>query len=180
MTKASLALTPSLLQKCFRNASKRAVLLYVDEINRLLPKFHVNTPQRLCMFLAQLGHESGELHYAEELASGSAYEGRLDLGNTQPGDGIKYKGRGLIQLTGKKNYALASLAMDLPLLENPELLLIPANAVYVSFWFFENNNLWSICDSGDFKKLTRRINGGLNGYEHRLQLLKQCREVFPY
>jgi putative chitinase len=173
-------LTPEVLQKCFRNASKQAVLRYVGELNLRLQQFPVNTPQRLCMFLAQLGHESGELLYCEEIASGSAYEGRLDLGNTQPGDGRKYKGRGLIQLTGKKNYTLAGLAMDLPLLENPELLLTPANAVLVSFWFFENNNLWSICDSGDFKKLTRRINGGLNGYEHRLQLLKQCREQFPY
>jgi putative chitinase len=74
------------------------------------------------MFLAQIGHESGYLQYVQELASGKAYEGRADLGNTSPGDGVRYKGRGLIQITGKRNYALAGLALDLPLLEKPELL----------------------------------------------------------
>lgn len=173
-------LTPDKLLKCFPNASKLKVMLYVEELNRLFPQFHVNTPQRLCMFLAQLGHESGELRYSEELASGKAYEGRLDLGNTQPGDGPRYKGRGLIQLTGKRNYTLASLAMNLPLLEKPELLLEPANAVYVSFWFFENANLWKWCDLNDFETLTKRINGGLNGLAHRLQLLENCKKQFPY
>lgn len=149
----------------------------MDAINHTLLKYGANTPQRIAYFLAQIGHESGELLYTEEIASGAAYEGREDLGNTQPGDGRKYKGRGLIQVTGKSNYILCGLGLDLPLLENPELLSRMPYAALSAGWFFSNNNLWELCDSSDFKKLTKRINGGYNGMDDRLRLLKCCEEA---
>ena len=129
------------------------------------------------MFLAQIGHESGQLRYTEELASGAAYEGRKALGNTEAGDGVKYKGRGLIQITGRSNYALCGLALDLPLLEKPELLKSIPYSVLSAGWFWSNNNLNSYCDKGDFYGLTKRINGGLNGIEDRVLLYKRACEA---
>lgn len=165
------------LVQLFPNATKARVSLFLEPLNHTLARFEINTPQRIQMFLAQIGHESGELRYTEEIASGKAYEGRLDLGNTQAGDGVRYKGRGLIQLTGRRNYTLASLGLDLPLLEKPELLSYIPHAVSSAGWFFSNNNLLSICDSGDFKKLTKRINGGYNGMEDRLRLLELAKKI---
>lgn len=129
------------------------------------------------MFLAQVGHESAELRYTEELASGIAYENRKDLGNTQPGDGVRYKGRGLIQITGRSNYALCGLALDLPLLDQPQLLSQVDNAVLSAGWFWENNNLNSYCDKDDFIGLTKRINGGTNGLANRQELYGRSLKV---
>jgi putative chitinase len=142
-----------------------------------MAKYEIDTPQRIRMFLAQVGHESGQLRYTEEIASGEAYEGRASLGNTLPGDGRKYKGRGLIQLTGRRNYSLACLALDLPLLEEPSLLSQPQHATEIAGWFWKNNNLNSLCDLGQFETLTKRINGGLNGYADRYKLYQRALEV---
>lgn len=172
-----MQLSKDQLQNVFREASASRILNYLDPINVVLQRFEINTLQRCRMFLAQIGHESGQLKYTEELASGAAYEGRHDLGNTEPGDGVKYKGRGLIQITGKSNYALCSLALDLPLLENPELLAqLPASSLSAG-WFWHNNNLNSYCDKNDFEGLTKRINGGLNGYNDRILLYKRAIEA---
>jgi putative chitinase len=111
----------------------------------------------------------------KELASGTAYEGRKDLGNTSLGDGVRYKGRGLLQITGKHNYTLCGLALDLPLLEKPELLEQPENAALSAGWFWYNKNLNSFCD--DFRKVTRKINGGLNGLADRLKLFERAKKV---
>lgn len=166
------------LLQCYPNVSKLRASLFLEHINRCLQQYGIDTPQRRCYFLAQMGHESGQLRYTEELASGKAYEGRQDLGNNQPGDGVRYKGRGLIQLTGKANYALCSLALSLPLLEKPELLSTPEHAVSSATWFWTNNKLNSYADKGDFIGLTKRINGGVNGLADRQWLLSCCEKAF--
>lgn len=140
---------------------------FLPFLNAAMDEFHIDTPIRQAAFLAQIAHESGELRYVKELASGQAYEGRKDLGNTQPGDGVKYKGRGLIQITGRNNYAEAMLALDLDLLEHPELLETPENACRSAAWWWKEHGCSEIADSGDFVKLTKRINGGTNGLEDR-------------
>lgn len=165
------------LQSIYREAKASLIDLYLEPINLTLQRFDLSTPERRRMFLAQIGHESGQLRYTEELASGEAYEGRVALGNTTKGDGVKYKGRGLLQITGRSNYLLCSLALDLPLLENPELLKQLPYSCLSAGWFWNNNNLNSYCDKGDFYGLTKRINGGLNGIEDRVLLYKRACEA---
>lgn len=181
-----MEINPEKLGALYKHCPRARLGLFVEPLNQILPKYGVSTLPRLHMSLAQIGHESGELRYTSEIASGEAYEGRRDLGNSQPGDGKKYKGRGLIQLTGRRNYALASVALDLPLLENPELLTEPLYAVQVSAWFWQNTKLSEIADQNDlaaFRKISYRINGGReprdpNGWADRLRLWKLAQEIF--
>jgi putative chitinase len=161
----------------YKEADQKLIDRFLDPINKTLDEFEINTPQRIRMFLAQIGHESGQLRYRKELASGAAYEGRKDLGNTAPGDGVRYKGRGLIQITGKYNYGLASLALGLPLLEKPELLEEDLNACRSAGWFWYKSNLNALADMGKFETITRRINGGLNGYSDRYKLYQRAFEI---
>lgn len=127
----------------------------------------INTPARKAAFLAQIAHESGELRYFEELASGAAYEGRKDLGNIHPNDGVKYKGRGPIQLTGRDNYRAAGKALGLDLENNPKLVSTPAVGFRVAAWFWKVHGLNELADAGRFKAITKIINGGLNGEVER-------------
>lgn len=158
------------LRKIYQFAPLKRLEKFLEPLNQAMQEFEINTPQRIRMFLAQIGHESGELRYVREIASGEAYEGRIDLGNSQPGDGVRYKGRGLIQLTGRNNYMLCGQALGLPLLQNPELLETPENAARCAGWFWYKNNLNSLADLGQFDKITKRINGGYNGKKDRDRL----------
>lgn len=170
-------ITVEQLKAIYKEADPKLILKFVDPLNTTLNEFEINTPQRIRMFLAQIGHESGQLRYVKELASGEAYEGREDLGNTSPGDGVRYKGRGLIQITGKRNYLLCGLGLSLPLLETPELLEEPVHAARSAGWFWYNENLNSLADMGLFEKVTRRINGGVNGYADRYKLYQRAMAV---
>jgi len=133
--------------------------------------------RRLAHFMAQIGHESLSLHYTEELASGEAYEGRADLGNTEPGDGVRFKGRGLIQLTGRYNYekyaAFAGLDTSEP--DWPMLLSTPEHALKVSIWFWESRHLATKADRDDLLGITRRVNGGYNGLSDRQDYLQRAK-----
>lgn len=132
-------------------------------------EFEINTPARQAAFLAQVSHESGSFYYVKEIASGRAYEGRKDLGNTEPGDGPKYKGRGLLQITGRENYGLCGEALKLDLINHPYLLEEQPHSSRSAAWFWsEYKNLNQLADKGDFLKITKRINGGYNGMEDRL------------
>lgn len=139
---------------------------------------------RLCVaaFLAQVGHESGSLVYTKERGGPSyfaKYEGRKDLGNTQPGDGAKFCGRGLIQVTGRSNYRLCSLALfgDERLLSNPDLLERPEWAVGSAVWYWTKNDLNSLAEADRFTDLTRKINGRTNGLEDRKERYKLALSV---
>jgi putative chitinase len=158
------------LTKIYQFAPLKRLEKFIQPLNQAMQEFEINTPQRMRMFLAQIGHESGELRYVRELASGEAYENRIDLGNTEPGDGVRYKGRGLIQLTGRHNYAEVSKALDVPALSNPELLETPLLAARSAGWFWNKHNLNALADLGKFDAITRRINGGLNGKKDRDRL----------
>lgn len=142
--------------------------------------FSIDSPKRLAAFLAQIGHESGRLVYVRELwgptAAQTRYEGRVDLGNIYPGDGKRFMGRGLIQTTGRANYratrdGLFAFLMDVPDFEaSPADLEQPEWAALSAAWYWYDRKLNALADVGDFKTITLRINGGLNGYPDRLAL----------
>lgn len=149
--------------------------------------FAINTPGRLAAFLAQIGHESGRLVHVREIwgptPAQQRYEGRADLGNTQPGDGKRYMGRGLIQTTGRANYratrdGLALYLPDVPDLEvMPALLERPDLAAMSAAWYWHSRDLNTFADLGDFIRITKRINGGTNGLADRLALYEAARAV---
>jgi putative chitinase len=160
----------------------------IDRATTFLPfledamhEFSINTPARQAAFLAQVAHESGGLHWMVELwgptAAQARYETRYDLGNVAPGDGFKYRGRGLIQLTGRGNYKRASDALGVDLIAQPELLGEPALACRSAAWFWKSHGCNELADAGLFEKITRTINGGLNGYAERLGLWEKAKEI---
>lgn len=158
--------------------AKNRIPTYIDLINNWSEHFGINTPLRMAHYLAQIAHESAELRYTKELASGSAYEGRKDLGNTQKGDGVRFKGRGLIQITGRANYAAYAKYCGYDVVAKPELLEQPVGAVKSSMWFWQNNGLNEIADTDDVRKVTKRINGGYNGLAARQHYLQRAKQVF--
>lgn len=156
---------------------------YLPELLKLMPVFGINTSLRCAHFIAQLAHESGSLNYVKELASGAAYDtGNLaiKLGNTpgKDGDGQKYKGRGLIQLTGLANYKAFQkyLGAAPNIITCPELLEQPHLAVMVSCWFWSTRGLNALADRDDLLSITRKINGGTNGLAERTQFLSRAKK----
>lgn len=147
---------------------------YLPFLNAAMAEAKINTRQRKAMFLAQIAHESVELRYFEEIASGAAYEGRTDLGNTHPGDGVRYKGRGPIQLTGRANYRAAGKALHLPLEAHPKMVATARVGFRTTAWFWSSHGLNQLADKGDFLGVTRRINGGTNGYDSRLRYYRRA------
>nr|DAH52680.1 MAG TPA: Chitinase A [Caudoviricetes sp.] len=171
-----MRVTRAQLLKVMPNARKR-VDKYLPYFNELAEKYHIDTKLRWAHFLAQIAHESGELRYTKELASGKAYEGRKDLGNTQQGDGVKYKGRGFIQLTGRSNYSKFQSYSMQPVLEKPELLEEPELCVDVTMWFWETHGLNVLAEQDNLKAIRKRINGGYNGLAECEKYLKRAKEA---
>jgi putative chitinase len=170
-------LTKEQLAKVYKNRSLAALDQYMVKLNSAMVEFEINTPLRVAAFLAQLGHESGELRWFEEFASGMAYEGRADLGNTSPGDGQRYKGRGPIQLTGKANYIKAGKALGLDLVNNPHLAATIGIGFRIAGWFWKTKGLNELADKKDFDLITKRINGGFNGKQHRDALYQLAQQA---
>ena len=165
------------LRAIMPNLSAADANRYLPYLNAAMAEGHINTPARQAAFLAQLAHESGQLRYFEEIASGAAYEGRRDLGNTQPGDGVRFKGRGPIQLTGRSNYAAAGAALGLDLVNHPEQAATPAVGFRIAQWFWNSRNLNSYADAHNFDAITLRVNGGYNGKASRDAYYARARQV---
>lgn len=157
-------------------SSSRAEQL-LPHLNKAMSEAGITTKGRQTAFLAQLAHESAGLRYFEEIASGAAYEGRRDLGNTQPGDGVRFKGRGPIQLTGRANYTAASRALGIDLVNNPKRAADPDVGFRIATWFWQTRGLNSLADQGNFREITRRINGGYNGYTDRLNYYRRAQSA---
>lgn len=173
------------LKAIMPHAGKRAEV-FIEPLNAAMQEFGIDTPLRIAAFLAQVAHESGEMRYVREIASGEDYDtGRKaeNLGNTpeRDGDGERYRGRGLIQLTGQDNYRACSTALfgdpDL-LLYYPERLEEPETACRSAAWFWEKHGLNELADKGDFVLITKRINGGTNGWKWRLMYYDRAKAVF--
>jgi len=184
------------LQAVAPKTNRVRLALFLDPLNLTMGEFEINTPARQAAFLPQVSHESGHFLWMREIWGPSqaqrAYEPPSHvaetLGNTQTGDGFRYRGRGLIQITGRANYAACGLALGLPLEENPELLEDYLIAARSAGWFWTAGagnrlsvaakqhgvpvgvNLNDLADRGDFKGITLAINGGLTGEPERLAL----------
>ncbi|WP_433884877.1 glycoside hydrolase family 19 protein [Pseudomonas vranovensis] len=181
-----MAITAPQLLQILPNAGKQAGV-FVPGLNATMGKYAIITRLRMAAFIAQIGHESGQLRYVRELG-GDSYLAKYDtgrlaqrLGNTPEadGDGQKYRGRGLIQVTGRANYQACSEALfgDSRLLNTPELLEQPVYAAMSAGWFWQRAGLNSLADKGDFLAITKKINGGTNGLADREELYERALKV---
>lgn len=181
-----MAITEKQLLQILPNAGAKAGI-FIPGLNATMGKYAIVTRLRMAAFIAQLGHESGQLRYARELGS-DAYLAKYDtgrlaqrLGNTPEadGDGQRYRGRGLIQVTGRANYEACSEALfgDSRLLNTPELLEQPVYAALSAGWYWQRAGLNTLADKGDILTITKRINGGTNGLDDRTALYKRALEV---
>lgn len=179
-----MALSIQQLQQILPNAGPKAGV-FAPVLNAAMGRFGIVTPARQAAFIAQVGHESGQLRYVRELGS-DKYLAKYDtgtlaarLGNTPAadGDGQKYRGRGLIQITGLDNYLRCGEALGLDLVNHPELLEQPQHAAASAAWYWQQKGLNTLADRGAFETITRRINGGLNGQDDRLELWERARKV---
>lgn len=165
-------------------AARQHVDMLDDDLPSLMEQFAINTPLRIEHFIAQAAHESDSFNAIEEYASGRVYEGRLDLGNTQPGDGPRYKGRGPFQLTGRSNYRnftawMRSFNPAAPDFEaNPDLVETKPWAAWSAIWFWTVKNLNVLADRDDLRGVTKVVNGGYNGYEDRAAKLVRAKAFF--
>lgn len=151
---------------------------YLPHLIVAAARYNINTPAREAAFLGQLAHESGGLRYWEEIASGAAYEGRIDLGNTQPGDGRRFKGRGPIQITGRANYRKAGEELEIDLIAHPEQAASVPTGFLLAAWFWADKRLNQLADEDSedaYRRITRRINGGYNGWQDRLIYWRRAR-----
>lgn len=152
--------------------------LYFEPLVAGMKKYQITTPLRMAHFVSQLAHETASFLYAEEIADGSAYEGRRDLGNTQPGDGKRFKGRGLIQLTGRANYTQYHQDCGVDCVNHPELVATdPFVGVEVACWYWDKRKINQLADADDVKAVTKAINGGFNGLDDRVQYLGRAKAV---
>ncbi|WP_409498574.1 glycoside hydrolase family 19 protein [Pseudomonas fragi] len=154
---------------------------FVPVLNTAMNRYQIVGTQRIAAFIAQIGHESGQLKYVKETwgptAAQARYEGRKDLGNTVAGDGSKYRGRGLIQITGRANYMACGEGLSLNLINHPELLERPQHACMSAAWFWATRGLNTLADADQFDRITRRINGGQNGAADRQALYARALKV---
>lgn len=162
---------------------------YVDDLNAALVEFEITTPPRVAAFIAQIGHESGNLRYWREIWGPTPQQKKYEppsavarrLGNTHAGDGSRYRGRGPIQITGRSNYERFGEKLGLDLINNPELLEDSPHGFRAAGCFWQLKGLNELADEDTnkaFEEITRKINGGLNGWEDRFTRWERARKVF--
>lgn len=176
-------LTEDQLLAVMPRLKKDRAALMLPHLNSAMDEAEINTKLRMAAFLAQLAHESAQLRYMEEIWGPTdvqkRYEGRKDLGNTQPGDGFRYKGRGPIQLTGRTNYQKAGKVLGLDLEGHPEQAATPEVGFRVAGWYWTKHNLNALADAKNFDGITRAINGGLTGKPDRDAYYQKALTALP-
>lgn len=174
----SVSITLDDLRRLAPRGKSSIVQSLIAPLNRYLPDYGIDTPLRVAHFMAQAAHEADSFKTLQEYASGAAYQGRKDLGNLQPGDGVRYKGRGIFQLTGRVNYQAYGKRLGLDLIRHPELAASADVSVRVAceYWKAKGLNAWA--DRDDVKEITRRINGGYNGLSDRKSYLAKAKAIF--
>jgi putative chitinase len=149
------------------------------DLNKCMSLFNITTAQRKRHFLSQIAHESGGLRWLKELASGDDYEGRADLGNSQRGDGRRFKGAGAIQLTGRHNYQAFSNHIKDPLvMQGCDYVAEKYPFTSAGYWWYLNS-MNALCDRSDVnvEMVTRRVNGGINGLDDRISYYQKACEA---
>lgn len=179
--KLPAGVTPDKVYGGLVGATPANIDLFYPGLSAAFAKHQISTPLRIAHFLAQIGHESGDLQWRAELASGQAYEGRADLGNVEPGDGPRFKGRGLIQLTGRANYASYGKTIGVDLTADGNWTKVaddPVLCADVAGWYWASRNINAAADADDAVKVTRSINGGTNGLDDRLLRLARAKDFW--
>jgi putative chitinase len=178
-------ITDDFLRQIMPNLRSEKRAAYLPLLQRSMAEFQINTPRREAAFLAQIAHESGEFRWMEEIWGPTQQQLKYDphsklatnLGNTQVGDGKRFKGRGPIQITGKYNYAKYGKLLGIDLVENPEKAATPEVGFRIAGLFWQKNGLNELADQHRFGLITRRINGGINGLANRLQYYARAKDV---
>lgn len=195
------------LKDCLPEASDQAIANFTQAIDDTLNEFDISTPQRIAAFLAQIGHESGSLKFIKENLNYSAqgltktfpkyftpelanqyqrnpeaianrvYANRMGNGPEESGDGWAFRGRGLIQVTGRTNYQACGDFLGVDLIADPSYLESPEGAARSAGWYWTSRNLNALADAGDMKQITKKINGGFIGLEDRLKHYHHALEV---
>lgn len=153
------------------------VTTYAGLLNAAMVSGGIDSPVRKAAFVAQLVVESDSFRTFEEYASGRAYEGRAELGNTQPGDGERYKGRGAIQVTGRHNYESVSQATGIDFVSNPELVAAPEYAFTTAVWYWTSRHLNQTADNSGIVRVSELVNGGHHGLAERLACFQRGLDV---
>jgi predicted chitinase len=178
-------LTEAQLQQIMPNLPLQKLQLHLPHLNHAMLVYEVITPLRTAAFIAQLAHESGEFRWMEEIWGPTAAQLRYEppgdlakrLGNTQPGDGKRFKGRGPIQITGRFNYKKYGDLMGIDLVADPALAATPEHAFATAGLYWQTNGLNELADAQQFVTITRRINGGTNGLEDRQKYYERAKAV---
>lgn len=195
------------LKDCLPEASDQAIANFTQAIDDTLNEFDISTPQRIAAFLAQIGHESGSLKFIKENLNYSAqgltktfpkyftpelanqyqrnpeaianrvYANRMGNGPEESGDGWAFRGRGLIQVTGRTNYQACGDFLGVDIISDPSYLESPEGAARSAGWYWTSRNLNALADAGDMKQITKKINGGFIGLEDRLKHYHHALEV---
>lgn len=154
----------------------------VKYLNIYMKQYGVDTPLRVAHFMAQAAHESDSfktlMEYWGPTAAQRRYEGRKDLGNVQPGDGKRFMGRGIFQLTGRANYRQMSKILGVNLESNPDMAATGEISVRTALEYWRTRNLNALADRDDVRAVTKRINGGYNGLQDRINYLAKAKEIF--
>jgi putative chitinase len=201
-------ITHEQLCKFFEDTEEDSLLPFVDAFNTAFERFEINTPDRIAMFMAQVGHESGGLTTLEEnlnykperltqifpkyfrdvdpndygrnpeKIANRVYSSRMGNGDEDSGDGYRFRGRGAIQLTGRHNYEACGNDLDVDLTENPDYLTSPEGAIMSAAWFWNSRDLNKWADEQDVLTVTKKINGGTIGLDERKSLYEEALEIF--
>jgi putative chitinase len=164
----------ALFQKCGATIDRAQELALAANVH--FPAYGImDNTLRFAHFMAQLCHESGSFRYMEEIASGQAYEGRANLGNTQPGDGKRYKGRGPIQITGRANYRRYGKRLGIDIERHPEIASYPSIGLWLALEYWAVNGLNTFADADNIMAITKAINGGTNGLDDRKNWLAKIK-----
>lgn len=171
-------ITPLVFEELTGYAARYFTQAECDDCNKMLRDTgFIDDIDAVCMLMANILHETGNMRWLKELASGEAYEWRSDLGNVSPGDGPRFKGAGVLQLTGRYNYSrLAKSLNDPRVMEGCDYVASTYPFRSAVPWI-EENSLLIVAQTKGFEAVCVRINGGYNGYSDRLKKYSLCREV---